>query len=78
MIFIRNSKAFVQSISLPGSFEIETLFLQDRFQIVTGDGACEDRVLDGPASGGKGLKCGPYKYWRWAARLDSRSVGQPT
>jgi len=23
---------------------------------------CEDQVLDGPASGGKGFKDGPYKY----------------
>jgi len=23
---------------------------------------CEDQVLDGPASGEKGSKCGPYKY----------------
>ena len=23
---------------------------------------CEDRVLDGPASGGKGSKVGPYTY----------------
>ena len=37
MIFISNSKAFVQSTSLPESFTIETLFLRDRLMSLNGE-----------------------------------------